>query len=223
MLSDFLSEPTRPNLRRLLQLEAIEDDDIDFKQELIETTELAKLIIAMANKQGGVVIFGLKEIEPNVFEPVGIENNLEPTDLEKQLSKYLSRELIKLISIVPTTYSESEYEKLKSKTFISLIVEYNPMYIPLMPLKDGKAISKKTIYIRKHRATEPANYDDIQDILNRKIETEYSSSSERNLREHIDELKELYSYLDREIKGYYKASKLGESLLNSMGMAVLTI
>jgi predicted HTH transcriptional regulator len=207
MLSEFLSEPTRPNLRRLLQLEAIEDNDLDFKEELMSPTTLAKHIIAMANKQGGVIIFGLKETEPNSFEPVGIEieNKIDPTDLEKQLSNYLPPELMKLKNIVPTTYTESEYEKLKSKTFISIIVDYDPKYIPFMPLKDGDKIKRNTIYIRKNRATEPANYDDIQDILNRRVETEYSSSSERKLREHLEELKELYTHISKTIgSGYFK-------------------
>lgn len=211
-LYDFLSDPTRPNLRRLLQYEAVEDDDIDFKQELIETTELAKLIIAMANKRGGVVIFGLKELEANLFEPVGISEDIDPTDIEKKLSNYLPKELKNLTSIAPARYSESEYDKLKGKTFISVIVDYNPKYIPFMPLKDGKNISKKAIYIRNNRATEPVKYDDVQDILNRRVETGYSSSSQRKLREHLDELKELYSYVDKSLKGYYKPFSISQSL-----------
>lgn len=186
MLSEFLSEPTRSNLRRLLENEAIEDNDIDFKQELVSQTELAKHIIAMANKQGGVIIFGLKENEPNIFDPEGIKEKIDPTDLEKKLSKYLSPELMQLKHILPITYTESEYAKLKNKSFILVIIEYDPKHIPFMPLKDGDRIAKNTIYIRRNRATEPATYDDIQNILNRRLETEYSSSSERKLREHLE-------------------------------------
>ena len=222
MLSEFLSEPTRSNLRRLLENEAIEDNDIDFKQELVSQTELAKHIIAMANKQGGVIIFGLKENEPNIFDPEGIKEKIDPTDLEKKLSKYLSPELMQLKHILPITYTESEYAKLKNKSFILVIIEYDPKHIPFMPLKDGDRIAKNTIYIRRNRATEPATYDDIQNILNRRLETEYSSSSERKLREHLEELKELYSHVSKNNRGYYKASKQGERMRSILEKAVVT-
>lgn len=211
ILSEFFLEPSRPNLRRLLQLEAIEDNDLDFKKELISETKLAKHIIAMANKKGGVIIFGLEEIEANTFKPVGIEEKIDPTDLEKRLSKYLPYELMQLKDIRPATYRESEYEELKGKTFVYILVDYNPRYIPFMPLKDGEDIKRNTIYIRKNRATEPANYDDIQNIFNRRVETEYTSSSERKLREHLEELKELYSHITPTVGGgYFRKNLFGE-------------
>ena len=69
-LDSFLEAPTRNNLRELLQIEAIEervirilckqsrihinqeDDDLEFKRELLSFDLLAKHILAMANKSG---------------------------------------------------------------------------------------------------------------------------------------------------------------------------
>lgn len=166
----------------------------------------------MANKRGGAIVFGLDETESNIFEPVGIENKIDPTDLEKQLSKYLPSKLFELTNVIYTIYTESEYGKLKGKTFINIIVNYDPKYIPFMPLKDGDAIKKNTIYIRKNRATEPANYDDVQNILNRRVETEYTSSSERKLREHLEELKELYSHIREKISSGYSKKQMKKTL-----------
>ncbi|MGD1917943.1 MAG: hypothetical protein ACFCAD_03080 [Pleurocapsa sp.] len=96
--------------------------------------------------------------------------------------------------------------------------------IPFLPLTDGKDIYRNTIYIRKNRATEPANYDDIQDILNRRLQTEYTSSSERKLREHLEELKELYSHISKTTgKGYFRNSRnpLGIELSNTLRSGIL--
>jgi Putative DNA-binding domain len=68
-LSAFLKEPTRQNLRQLLNLEAVEDNDLDFKRELRSFDSLAKHILAMANKNGGAIVFGVDEVEKNQFSP----------------------------------------------------------------------------------------------------------------------------------------------------------
>jgi hypothetical protein len=205
LLASYLNEPTLPNLRRLIQYEAIEDDDLEFKEKLLHEAEIAQHILARGNTRGGVIIFGLKEVKTESrFEPVGIESNIEPTSLQDKLDKYLPYELLReLIEIVPAFYEESDYGKLKGKLFLVIIVRSEPRYIPFLPKKEsGNVLKKSIIYVRKNRSSRPAEYDDIQNILKKRIETEYTiTPSKRKLREHLEELKELYSHIPKTIGG----------------------
>lgn len=59
--AQFFENPSREALRQLLVDHTGEHDELDFKSELIEKSQLAKHILAMANKSGGIIIFGVKE------------------------------------------------------------------------------------------------------------------------------------------------------------------
>lgn len=88
-LTIFLQEPNRQNLRQLLQLESVEDNDLDFKRELPPFDSLAKHILAMANKNGGAIVCGVEEVKPNQFSPCGLSNSFDLTDIEKKMSSYI--------------------------------------------------------------------------------------------------------------------------------------
>jgi hypothetical protein len=197
-LASFLKEPTRSNLRDLLQLEAVEDNDLEFKRELIPFDSLAKHILAMANKNGGAIVFGVEEIKSNQFYPCGLSKSFDITDIEKKLKSYIPQKIE--LSIIPTYYKGEKHPEFKDKIFLIIIVNHNPRYIPLIALKSGENLKKDTIYIRRNRASEPINYDELQEILNSRIETEYSTTDERKLIEHLEELKELYRHIPKTIK-----------------------
>ncbi|MCY7284544.1 MAG: ATP-binding protein [Cyanobacteria bacterium CAN_BIN43] len=197
-LASFLKEPTRLNLRHLLQIEAVEDNDLEFKRELLSFDSLAKHILAMANKNGGAIVFGVEEIEPNQFSPCGLSNSFDVTDIEKKLGTYISKKLE--TSIIPAYFKGEDHPEFKDKFFLVIIIKYNPRYIPFISLKAGENIKKDTIYIRRNRASEPINYDELQEILNNRIDTEYSTTDERKLIEHLEELKELYKHIPKTIQ-----------------------
>jgi Putative DNA-binding domain len=197
-LASFLKEPTRLNLRRLLQIEAVEDNDLEFKRELLPFDSLAKHVFAMANKNGGAIVFGVEEIQPNQFAPCGLSNSFDITDIEKKLGAYIPKKLE--ISIIPTYFKGEDNPEFKDKFFLIIIINYNPRYIPFVSLKAGENIKKDTIYIRRNRASEPINYDELQEILNNRIDTEYSTTDERKLIEHLEELKELYNHIPKTIQ-----------------------
>ena len=54
-------EPTLERFRDFLRGETGEHNEIDFKQEWVETPKLAKLVLALANYGGGAVVFGVEE------------------------------------------------------------------------------------------------------------------------------------------------------------------
>ena len=52
----LLQEPTLDHFREFLQDQTGEHNAIDFKQEWIEKDKLAKLMLALANYGGGIVV-----------------------------------------------------------------------------------------------------------------------------------------------------------------------
>jgi len=93
--------------------------------------------------------------------------------------------------------SSSEYPKLVSKKFQVLLVEDSPQYIPFVASGDGDGIRKNAIYTRHGTSTEEAKYEELQEIINRRIETGYSSREELGLDKHLGELKALYRSIPR--------------------------
>lgn len=200
-LASFLKNPTRDNLRNLLMLESVEDNDLEFKRQLIPYHDIARHILAMSNKNGGVIVFGVDEVEDNIFKCNGLENLPDMTDFDKKLSNYVPTELKRndLLHTIPCRFDDDNSD-FSGKIFLVIIVYYSPKYMPFISIKAEEKLKKDTIYIRRNRASEPANHNEIQEILNKRIETEYLTTDERELIEHLEELKKLYSYIPQKIR-----------------------
>ncbi|MEA5549917.1 ATP-binding protein [Anabaena cylindrica UHCC 0172] len=190
----FFENPSRESLRKLLIDHTGEHDDLDFKSALITPPILAKHIIAMANKAGGVIVFGVKETENGKFESVGIGLN-DKTHFLRDINAYVPDKLS--YEVIDFNFNEIEYTEIKGKSFRVVIIEYSPEYIPFLSKKDGEGIKKNLIYIRKNASSDMAEYNDLQDIFNRRLETSFSSAREISLTEHFKELKEIYSLINR--------------------------
>jgi Putative DNA-binding domain len=197
-LAYFLKEPTRLNLRQLLQIEAIEDNDLEFKRELLQFDVLAKHILAMANKNGGAIVFGVEEVNPNQFSPCGLSKGIDITDIEKKLNTYIPVKIE--FTTIPTYFIGDDHPEFKDKFFLIIIIKHNSRYSPFIALKEGENLRKDIIYIRRNRASEPINYEELQEILNNRIDAGYSTTNERKLIEHLEELKELYSHAPKTIQ-----------------------
>lgn len=134
-LASFLKEPTRHNLLHLLQLEDVEDNDLDFKRELLPFDSFAKHILAMANKNGGAIIFGVEEIKANHFNPCGLSQSFDITDIEKKLNTYIPKKLE--YKLIPSYFKGEEHPEFQDKFFLIAIIDYNPKYIPFISIKSG--------------------------------------------------------------------------------------
>ena len=55
---------------------------------------------------------------------------------------------------------------------------------------------KTSIFIRRGPTTELANYEELQELINKKIETDYSTRSEIEIDEHLEQLKLLYNQIE---------------------------
>lgn len=208
--ANFFEKPTRETLRTVLENNIGEFRNCDYKEDWPDKSSLSKHILAIANTSGGAIIVGVKEKNDKTLDAVGLQNLKDKADITKGIKKFLPSRLLEAVDIVDFSYSTSEYKKLKGKSFQVLFVSSDPKYLPYLAKSDGQNIKSNMVYIRREGESDEATHDDVQNLLNIRIETGYSSSKELSLDEHLSQLQILYKQIKKsnEIFG-------GVSCLNS--------
>lgn len=85
-------EPTLERFRDFLRGETGEHNEIDFKQEWVETPKLAKLVLALANYGGGAVVFGVEENkQEGTFSFIGLEKQSRKSRLIRRYDLIFQR------------------------------------------------------------------------------------------------------------------------------------
>ncbi|EGA88438.1 putative transcriptional regulator [Planococcus donghaensis MPA1U2] len=192
----FFEEPTREGLRDILKHQTGEHNEVDFKEEWPSSGKLAKHILALTNYGGGCLVIGVSE-EKEQIESVGVKEFKKKEDVYKEIDKFLPKNLINVSRILDFQFTETEYASIKNKKFQVLLVPDLPKLIPFVSPRDGEGIKRDRIYTRRGTQTIEASYDDIQKIINRRIDTGYSSTSELDLEAHLMQLKLLYNSIEQ--------------------------
>ena len=196
----FFENPTRVGLKEILQYNGGEFNFLDFKKEWPEFSKLARHILALGNSGGGCIVVGVEELEDKTLSHCGIEKIVDKAQINTQVQIFIPSSL--KFEIVDFVYNESEYGQIKGKKFQVLFVEYDSTLIPFVSIKDGSGIKGNTIYVRNGTSSQPANYQQLHDLLNTRIGTDYNSSTELKIEEHLRQLKMLYGQLNKH-KVYY--------------------
>lgn len=191
----FFESPSREGLRDVLQNHSGEANTLDFKKDWPAFSKVARHILAFANSGGGALIFGVDEKANKSFESAGLTAIKDKADVKKGVSHFLPAQLE--YDVLDFTYSESEYPAIVGKQFQVLIIEDLPKYGPFVSLAAGEGIDRDVIYVRRGTNSERANHSELQQVINRRIETTYSSQSENDLVRHLAELSALYEHLPR--------------------------
>jgi len=189
--SKFFEQPSRPNLRKLLQANLGEFDHIDFKRQWPERPKLARDILGFANSAGGVLVVGVEETSDKSLMPEGISEFEDKTDICSAVRKFLPDDI--RFEVLDFAFTESEYDRIKNRKFQVLIVDDRPEYLPFVAIKDGDKIQSGVVYVRHGVSTTSATHHQLQQILNRRIQTGHSTERELTLKEHLDELQVLYA------------------------------
>ncbi|SMG14211.1 Putative DNA-binding domain-containing protein [Marivirga sericea] len=197
----ILEQPDRVAFRDLMKSNFGELNYIDFKAEWIDSDKTARHILAMANSGGGIIVLGVSE-EDGEIEPRGLNKIKDKADVTNSLNKFLPNNLE--YEILDFTYKESEYDKLKGLKFQLILITDLPRYIPFLSRSESSTIKKDQIYIRRGTQSIQANYEELQKLFNRRIESEYDSTSEKELEEHLAQLKTLY----KQIKKHFNISTI---------------
>lgn len=194
---ELSNEPTIENFRKFVKNNCGEFDNIDFKEEWIDKGKLSKLLLALANSRGGIIVIGLKEESNNSIVPVGLNEFKDKADINSSIAKYVPPELD--YQVFDFDFQTAEYEKLNGKKFQMIIVSDTPDRLPFISLAESNDIEKDIIYVRRGTKCEKATKTDIERILNLKISTIYTGNSDMSLVEHLSQLKTLYNELPQKI------------------------
>jgi predicted HTH transcriptional regulator len=196
---NFINNPTKANFKHLIQENTGEKSYLDFKGEWLDFAIVAKHVLAFANSGGGCLVLG---VEDNKRSPIGLYKSKDETEIRQGIQKYLPNNFIghweNLIELHDFDYNEGEDSDFNGKKFQALIVRDDYRFIPFLSVKEVKNDKDKsilqvdTVYIRRGTSSCPANDEELQKLINRRIEAGYSSKHLLDLSEHLEQLKILY-------------------------------
>jgi len=190
ILADLLNSPDRVKFKELLQNNLEEFNEIEFKGSYIDYWKLAKHILAMANTDNGIIIFGVEEANSKLY-PKGIELK-DKTDIKNNLANFLPDNLE--YEIYDFNYDNNvEWKKLKNKSFQMIIVTFTPEKIPFLSKTEKNKLKPFEIYCRRSNSSEKVRQEDINNILNARINSSDGNFG-FNLIKELNDLKILDNY-----------------------------
>ena len=198
----LLQEPTLDKFREFLYAQLGEHNSIDFKAQWIEGAALAKEILALANSQGGIIVFGVAENEDKSTRMEGLSEIRDKAVISNDIKNFISSDL--KYEVYDFSYTSSEYEALKGKHFQMIVVEDTPEFIPFLAKKESGVLKQNMIYVRRGTSCEIANQEELERLLKRRINYLHPLKGEPlRLDEHLNQLKVLYEKIEKD-HVYYK-------------------
>ena len=191
----FFENPDRVKFRDLIKNNTGEYNHIDFKGQWLEGTKLAKHILGFANSKGGILVFGIRENTDKTLVSKGLEELKDKTQVISGIKSYLPTQI--KFEVLDFSFTEAEYADIKDKKFQVLIVEDTPDHLPFLSMRDGEGIKKNVVYYRGSVNTDQATYEQLQEIINRRIDTGYSTTKEMEFRTHLNQLNDLYGVVSK--------------------------
>ncbi len=216
--SKFYEDPSRDKLRDLIRNHLGEFPHLDFKEDWSSLSKIARHILGLANSDGGCIVIGIAEKEDKTLEAIGIEKLKDKAEITKGIRKFLPSVLLDRVQLVDFVYDASEYSKIAGKKFQVIFVETDFKNLPFISMAESEGIQKSKVYVRRGASTEEADYQELQNIINKRLETGYSSRNEIDLRTHIEELEILYGLLKP--SHYIYTNPFVNSQLNLAGSAL---
>lgn len=201
----LLQEPTLDKFRAFLHSQTGEHNSVDFKSEWIEGASLAKEILALSNTGGGVIVFGVAENEDKTTRIDGLPEIKDKAVISNEIKNFISSDI--KYQIYDFSYTTSEYELLIGKKFQMLVVEDTPEHIPFLAKKESGSLKQNMIYIRRGTSCEVANKEELEAILNRRVNFMHPLNGKPlELSEHLEQLKILYENIGENTVHYENVS-----------------
>jgi len=193
----FLESPTRESLRDFLKSHLGEMRNCDFKASWPEPSSVAKHILGLGNVGGGCLIVGVKENDDKTFSSDGLSEIKDKADILNGLKLYLPDRLFTELEIGDFPFNATEYGVLQGKVFQVVFVNSRADAVPYVSSRTGTGLRGSAIYIRREGSTEEATYEEIQRLIDQRLAASPQTAEARNLKDHLEELKVLYSEIPR--------------------------
>ena len=186
----IVKNPSRDGFKTFLKESCGELDNIDFKEKWITKGKLAKIMLAMANTGGGVIVFGIQENKGDKFVAVGIDELKDAADVEKEIKKLVPRNLS--YSVLNFIYDDEIYGEYEGTKFQAIIIADAPEQLPFFSIGASDDIEKDCVYVRRGTSSEKASARDFETMIQRKLENVFKESNDLSLKEHLEQLQFLY-------------------------------
>lgn len=186
----IVKNPSRDGFKTFLKESCGELDNIDFKEKWITKGKLAKIMLAMANTGGGVIVLGIQENKDDNYLAVGIDELKDAADVEKEIKKLVPRNLS--YSVLNFIYDDEIYGEYAGKKFQAIIIADAPEQLPFFSIGASDDIEKDCVYVRRGTSSEKASARDFETMIQRKLEKVFKESNDLSLKEHLEQLQFLY-------------------------------
>ena len=186
----IVKNPSRDGFKTFLKESCGELDNIDFKEKWITKGKLAKIMLAMANTGGGVIVLGIHENKDDNYLAVGIDELKDAADVEKEIKKLVPRNLS--YSVLDFIYDDEIYGEYAGKKFQAIIIADAPEQLPFFSIGASDDIEKDCVYVRRGTSSEKASARDFETMIQRKLENVFKESNDLSLKEHLEQLQFLY-------------------------------
>ncbi|WP_308698349.1 RNA-binding domain-containing protein [uncultured Thomasclavelia sp.] len=211
-----LQSPSREDLIESIFNGVGEQDDLDFKENWAKEQKIAEIILGMANIGGGSIIVGVKENDEGTLEANGLSELIDKEKLHSKICKFLPDNV--MFDIFDYNFKDESYDKIKGKLFQILVVYSEDKELPYIWRKNTDSAEEGCIFCRKGTKTVKANMQEINDMIDRKIEAVYTEKSSLELEEHLKQLNTLYKNLSS--KTYLFSSF--DKLFNNYGSVTIS-
>ena len=201
----IVKNPSRDGFKTFLKESCGELDNIDFKEKWITKGKLAKIMLAMANTGGGVIVFGIQENKGDKFVAVGIDELKDAADVEKEIKKLVPRNLS--YSVLNFIYDDEIYGEYAGKKFQAIIIADAPEQLPFFSIGASDDIEKDCVYVRRGTSSEKASARDFETMIQRKLENVFKESNDLSLKEHLEQLQFLYDSIPQKKRVLVKKGK----------------
>ena len=192
----IVKNPSRDGFKTFLKESCGELDNIDFKEKWITKGKLAKIMLAIANTGGGIIVFGIQENKGDKFVAVGIDELKDAADVEKEIKKLVPRNLS--YSVLNFIYDDEIYGEYAGKMFQAIIIADAPEQLPFFSIGASDDIEKDCVYVRRGTSSEKASARDFETMFQRKLENVFKESNDLSLKEHLEQLKFLYDCIPQQ-------------------------
>lgn len=192
----FFEAPSRDTLRDLLKYGSGEADRFDFKEEWPDKPKIAKHVLALANFGGGALIIGVNDSLDLVSSGLPPGKKVDKTDISKQISSYLPPSL--KYDIFDFDYpSDSEYSKIRNKSFQVLLVVSSSEDLPYLCIKAGDGIKANVVYTRARKESAEADHHQVQEIFERRLASRANIVENARFQNDLDQLRILYKEMEK--------------------------
>lgn len=214
----IVKNPSRDGFKIFLKESCGELDNIDFKETWITKGKLAKIMLAIANTGGGVIVFGVQENKGDNYSAIGIDELKDAADIEKDIKKFVPRNLN--YSVLNFIYDDEIYGEYAGKKFQAIIIMDTPEQLPFFSLGESDGIEKDCVYVRRGTSSEKASARDIESMIQRRLENVFKESNDLSLKEHLEQLQFLYDSIPQKKRVLVKK---GNRFIGAMeGLQVLS-